>query len=532
MNNMRIVHIIFLLMWFFNTSTADGLKNFSITLKCLPDESWWGGISNDGVKMPLLDNYEFDQNGYLAENQGQPLLISNKGRYVWSETPLKIIYKNNTIFLVSDSQIILNDKGNTLREAYLNISSSHFPASGKMPDPLLLANPQYNTWIELTYNQNENDVLKYAASIIGNGFPTGVLMIDDTWQEDYGTWKFASERFDSPEKMIDILHTMGFKVMLWVCPFVSSDSYVYRELEMKNSLMFSDLNKKNPAVVDWWNGKSALLDFSNPKGIVWFEKQLEDLVNIYGVDGFKFDAGDPNFYKNIYGKDDIHPNEHSELFARMGLKYPFNEYRACWKMGGQPLVQRLRDKNHSWGDLQMLIPNMLCLGLSGYPFSCPDLIGGGNYKSFLDDKILDQELIVRSAQVHALMPMMQFSVAPWRVLSKENLEICKKMALLHHKMGKEIISLAKLSAETGEPIVRNMEYVFPQQGYDKIKDQFLLGDSVLVAPVIEQGVRKRQVVLPEGNWRDENGQFFSGGRSVDIDVPLERLPWFRRLSGQ
>lgn len=525
---MRTIPVIFLLCWFINCNAGDVPKTFTLTIAVLPGESWWCGISNDGVKMPLKIGYEFDQNGNLAENQGQPLLISNKGRSVWSETPLKIIFKGSNIVLESEKQIVLNENGRNLKDAYLNISKMYFPASGEMPDSLLFTHPQYNTWIELTYNQNEKDVLKYAASIVGYGFPTGVLMIDDTWQEDYGIWEFAAKRFNNPREMIDILHLMGFKVMLWVCPFISSDSYVYRELENANILMFSDSTKKLPASVDWWNGKSAVLDLSNPKGNLWFEKQLNKLTEIYSVDGFKFDAGDPNFYQNIFSERIINPNDHSELYARIGLKYALNEYRACWKMGGQPLVQRLRDKNHSWADLQMLIPNMLCLGVTGYPFSCPDLIGGGNYKSFLDERILDQELIVRSTQVHALMPMMQFSVAPWRVLSKENLNICKNMALLHQRMGNEILALAKLSAKTGEPIVRYMEYVFPHQGYEDIKDQFFLGDSILVAPVIEKGIRKRNVVLPKGKWVDETGKVFKGNRTIEIEVPLERLPWFRR----
>ena len=90
-------------------------------------------------------------------------------------------------------------------------------------------------------------------------------------------------------------------------------------------------------------------------------------------------------------------------------------------MGGKHLIQRLHDKNHDWTDLKKLIPHMLLEGIMGYPFSCPDMIGGGQFKSFFDDAKIDKELIVRSTQVHALMPMMQFSVAPWRILDKKTL---------------------------------------------------------------------------------------------------------------
>ncbi len=82
----------------------------------------------------------------------------------------------------------------------------------------------------------------------------------------------------------------------------------------------------------------------------------------------------------------------------------------------------------------------------GYAFTCPDMIGGGEYLSFRDASKLDEELVVRAAQVHALMPMMQFSAAPWRVLSARNLEIVRSAATLHERLGPEILVLAKQSA--------------------------------------------------------------------------------------
>ena len=99
-------------------------------------------------------------------------------------------------------------------------------------------------------------------------------------------------------------------------------------------------------------------------------------------------------------------------------------------MGGQPLVQRLRDKQHSWEEIKKLIPDILLQGLVGYSFTCPDMIGGGEISSFWGEKNnLDQDLVVRSAQCHALMPMMQFSVAPWRVLDSAHFDAVKKASL-------------------------------------------------------------------------------------------------------
>ncbi|HSD63282.1 MAG TPA: glycoside hydrolase family 31 protein [Ignavibacteriaceae bacterium] len=494
-------------------------------------EGWWGGVVVDGPLMPLGKfEYEHDLYGDIKENQGSPVLISSSGRYVWSDEPFKFEFKNDSLIIISSlGRLQTGQAGSTLRDAYMFVSRNFFPPNGKIPEALLFTMPQYNTWIELTYDQNEKDILSYAQSIKDNGFPAGVIMIDDNWQEDYGTWGFKAEKFQNPAEMVKKLHDLGFKVMLWVCPFVSADSPNYRFLEQENALLTEDNEEKRPAIIRWWNGASALLDFTNPSAEKWFKEQLKSLMQKYGIDGFKFDAGDPNFYTGkILSARNVTPNEHSELFAKIGLEFPLNEFRACWKMGGQPLAQRLRDKRHDWEDLKLLIPGIIAQGLMGYQFTCPDMIGGGEYGSFLNLETIDEELIVRSAQCSALMPMMQFSVAPWRVLNEKNMKICRDMANLHKNMGEEILKIAMESAFSGEPIVRNMEYVFPGKGYSEIKDQFMLGNDILVAPVIEKNTYNREIIFPEGKWMGEDGSVVTGPAKIIVNVPIERLPWYRR----
>ncbi len=503
----------------------------SVKLKIEENEHWWGGAVVDGSLMPFgRAEYYYNQYADTRGNQAQPLLISSTGRYVWSEKPLVIRFTHDSLTVYSDFAPVEQGRaGSTLREAYLYVSRHFFPADGRLPDSLLFASPQYNTWIELQYNQNQEDILAYARAILDNGFPSGVLMIDDNWQTDYGVWDFSPLRFSDPKAMIDSLHALGFKVMLWVCPFVSPDSEVYRELAVRGLLVFEDSARTRPAIVRWWNGASALLDLSNPAGAEWYAGQLDRLQRQYGVDGFKLDAGDAGFYSGVYAHRDILPNEHTGLHAAVGLQYPLNEYRASWKMAGRPLAQRLRDKEHTWEHLRALIPDILAQGLMGYAFTCPDMIGGGEVESFTDSTVLDQELIVRSAQCHALMPMMQFSVAPWRVLDSVHLAITRSMALLHNQMGSEILALAWKAARTGEPVVRPLEYVFPHMGYHGISDQFMLGDSILVAPVVEKGTRSRTVVLPLGLWQGDDGSRVKGPARITIEVPLKRLPRFKKI---
>ncbi len=504
----------------------------TLQLSFEPDEKWWGAVVDDGHMMPFDAGSEYAHNLHIDNkaNQIQPLLLSSHGRYVWSELPFEFSMDEGKISIIAEGKLNLGRAGNSLREAFQFAAKTFFPPTGDIPDPLLFTHPQYNTWIELTYHQNQADVLKYARGIIENGMPAGVFMIDDTWQMDYGMWDFNPARFDDPKAMMVELNALDFNVMLWMCPFVSPDSPMFREARQQD-LLIKQRETGKSALVEWWNGFSALLDFTNPKTHAWFSDKLDYLIQTYGVDGFKLDGGDTPHYVGDYVAHDTtaRPNDHVRAWAELGLEYPLNEYRTSWKMAGQPLAQRLHDKNHNWEDLQQLIPNIITQGLLGYSFVCPDMIGGGEYKSFLNLTEVDQELVVRSAQCHALMPMMQFSVAPWRILSEDNFAICKKMAELHVAFGDEILDIAKQSAQTGEPMVRHLEYAYPHQGYAEIKDQFLLGDDILVAPVLELGARGRTVQFPPGVWQDEFGTTFKGPAEKTVQAPLERLPWFRLM---
>jgi alpha-glucosidase (family GH31 glycosyl hydrolase) len=526
-----LLYIFFSFAFLSNAQQKENTR--TIELQAL--ERWYGATVVDGNLMPFKEGYTLDLNGNVKGNQAAPLLLSTNGRYIWSNAPFafKINYSNIEISRLNDS-LYVEKAGNTLADAFRVASKKFFPSSGKMPDTLLFTKPQYNTWIELVYNQNQEDILKYARDIINNGFPPGVLMIDDNWFPYYGKFEFRKDRFTDPKKMISELHALGYKVMVWLCPFISPDSEVFRELKKKKFLLLDSKGNRTltwqkaeePAIINWWNGYSAVMDFTNPSAVEWFNEQLQFLTSEYGIDGFKLDAGDPEYYPTTsISFKPASANDHTELWGLFGLRYPLNEYRAMWKRGGEPLAERLRDKTHTWQDLQKLIPDITTSGLLGYAFACPDMIGGGEFSSFIGKDKLDQALIVRSAQCHALMPMMQFSVAPWRVLDSIHLSAVKKAVAIRERFVHLILRLAKASAGNGEPIVKKMEYVFPKQKLESCNDQFMLGDSIMVAPMVNPG-NSRTVTFPPGVWKADDGSTIKGPARKEIAVAIDRLPWF------
>lgn len=504
----------------------------------LENEVWWGGLVQDGVHMPygLHANRAWSRKPAdgLSYNQGTPLLVSSRGRYVWHEESYAFDFtgQNHLHLDLPEEPSPIRDAGSTLRDAFLAAAREHFPADGRLPAPRLFTKPQYNTWMELQYDHSQAGILAYAEAVIANGFPPGVLMIDDTWQEDYGLWRFHPGRFPDPAAMLRRLHELGFDVMLWVCPFVSSDSLICRELHSRRLLVRDEQGE--PVIRKWWNGYSAVLDGSHPAGLAWLRNQLCPLMEELGVDGFKLDAGDPEYYRDEdVTHEPISPHGQCEAWARFGLDFAFNEYRACWKCAGLPLVQRLSDKSHAWDEkgLASLVPNALAQGLMGYAFICPDMIGGGLQPEFANpDAAIDQELFVRWAQCAALFPMMQFSFAPWRVLDQRHAALCREAAALHEHYAPEIEALARHAAVSGEPILRHLAYEFPEDGLESVNDQFMLGSDILVAPVLEKGAVSRVVQLPSGVWRDEaQGRVFRGPGVQTVDAPLHLLPVFRRV---
>ena len=264
----------------------------------LPGECWWGGCVNQGHEMPLTQESDVHMSpvGGHENDQFAPLFVSSAGRYLWSERPFELWASAGKITCAGSGDVLLSEGHGSLRGAYLAACRAHFPFTGALPDEAFFTRPQYNTWIELGAHQTQEGVLRYAEQILSHGLPAGILMIDGGWQEDYGTFEFHKGKFPQPLELIDRLHAMGFQVMLWVSPIVSSAGWQYKMLRDRGFLIRGADGEI--AIRKWWSGFSAVLDLTNPEAVAWFHSQLDSLMARYGVDGFKFDAGDASFYRD------------------------------------------------------------------------------------------------------------------------------------------------------------------------------------------------------------------------------------------
>jgi len=498
----------------------------------LPGERWWGGAAADGHEMPFRPGFRRDLQ-HAAENQIMPLLVSNRGRYIWSDDPFAFEISNDSLAIrPRDGKAVQVGDGNRgLAGALAAAGEAHFRPAGSMPDKRLFLAPQYALWIELLFEPTQAKVIAYAEDVLTHGFPPGVLILDDQWHGSYGDWEFHSGRFPDPQAMIEQLHTLGFAVSLWLVPYVTPDSVVFRDLHEKRLLICDEVGE--PLIGKWWNGYSAGLDLLRPEAVAWLERRLAELGDL-GIDGFKFDGGDPSFYAQL---GCARPEDYTSAWNAIGLDHPLNEYRAGWRAAGLPLAQRQRDKHHSWrsdAGLASLIPHGIAQSLTGHAYTCPDMIGGGDHLFFphRTPTVIDEELFVRSAQCSALFPMMQFSASPWRVLDDEvKVGYCRDAAFLHIRFGSQIVELAERASRTGVPILRPLAFDHPDEGYETVSDKFMLGKDLLVAPVVEKGSARRKVILPAGRWRADDEVEYDGPREIVVEAPPGRLPWFERVAG-
>ena len=133
------------------------------------------------------------------------------------------------------------------------------------------------------------------------------------------------------------------------------------------------------------------------------------------------------------------------------------------------------------------------------------------------------------AQASALFPMMQFSLAPWSHLSKESFNSVYDAYKLHIELSDEIISQVSNAEKTGEPILRSLEYYDPHQGYAEITDEVMLGDSILICPIVTKGTFEKEITFPNGKWQDCCGNIYEGRSKQTLKTPIENLLWFRKI---
>ncbi|XP_046749481.1 myogenesis-regulating glycosidase isoform X2 [Diprion similis] len=492
------------------------------------------------VNMGLAERYWLSSKGiYIFVEDAAPLFIDQNN---YKDKNLCLIAKNKAPYRHRES-IELNYEIGVFgdpRSAHENVIHDHLGKPTGHPDERMIMNPIWSTWARYKANVSTEIVNEFADEILQYGFNNSQLEIDDNWETCYGSAIFDTKKFPNIKSLTDGLKAKGFRVTLWIHPFINEEC-VPAYTEALNDGYFVK-NIDGEVRMAWWQGKqAAAIDFTNPTAVEWWVQRLKNLQLTSGIDSFKFDAGEISWLPqipSISGDVELSPGSFTSSYVRTLAKNfdDMIEARVGWRTQDLPIFIRMIDKDTTWtwsNGLPTLITTLLQMNMNGYVHVLPDMIGGNGYlNGFLNGtEYPPKEMFIRWLQTNVFMPSLQYSFAPWD-FDDETVTVSKKYTDLHAEITPTIIRLMKKAVDTGAPLNPPIWWVDPTNRVaHRIKDEFLLGEEILVAPVIEEDAIQRDIYLPKGSWKDAiTDEIHTGPLWLkNYPAPLDVLPYFYKI---
>ncbi|XP_065225168.1 myogenesis-regulating glycosidase-like [Planococcus citri] len=546
----------------FNVSKQDICKNFEYkttstdSLKVsfdLKNTHVYGGAEKRTQSWPIESSTysAFPFVSSKVEDQAvlEPFWLFSDGSYLFidKQTPLFIsINKSaNTFTIIAENKDPYFKKNQTvlkyricklpdMKAAYLHAVNNVIQRPHVILDVDTIRKPIWSTWAAYKTNISEIVVKNFVDEILKRDFPISHVEIDDKWETCYGSLTVNKTRFPDLKKFTADLKKRKVKTTIWVHPFINVDCQPFHDDAKKN-----DYFVKNDAgtTVKWWNGKGGYIDFTNPDAYEWFRKRLETLKNSTGIDAFKFDAGESDWAPDspvFKTPDSDYPDSSLKNYIKLASSFGnMVEVRVGKGTQQYPVFVRMMDRDSTWDQsagLLSLIPTLLQMNIIGYPFVLPDMIGGNEY----DSEVPDQELFIRWLQINVFMPTLQFSIPPWNYGNK-TCEIALKMLKIHNSFSNLILQSMKQFVKKGIPVNPPLWWIDPNDNVTyTIDSEFMLGEEVLVAPVLTKGAKSRDIYLPKGIWQDGNHKKekkINGPKWLrSYKADLDTLPYFIKVN--
>ena len=398
--------------------------------------------------------------------------------------------------------------------------------------------------------KSQAELMTDASDMRKHKIPGSVVWIDNPWQTGYNTFEFDTKQFPDAKGTIAKLHAMGYRVLLWSTPYINTDQKAaFAHAEKMGYLVKDPVG--NALSYKWGNGIGSLVDFTAPGATAYWQTQIKK-VTALGIDGFKLDYGEEavvalatalSFFRFHGGKTaatlhrqyaglyhrtylDTLPQGQGFLITRAGALGE-QKYNTCIWPGDLDATFATHAQGRV-GGLPAAISAGLSLSVSGYPFFGSDI---GGYRKGLPTT----ELLLRWAEYAALGTIMQLGGGgknhnPWdtTLYGSEALAHYRKYARLHTDLFPTIYSYAVQAAATGRPVTRPLGMAYPADPETWTRDfQFMLGEFLLVAPVIVAKAKTRKVYLPAGRWVHHWTRVsYRGPRLVEVAAPLGQVPLF------
>jgi len=424
--------------------------------------------------------------------------------------------------------------------------------TGHMPLPPLWAlGNQQSRWSYYPDTMVEEVVNEYRK----RDLPLDVVHLDIDYMHGYRVFTFDKDRFPDPKALTDKLARQGVKVVTIVDPGIKhpvdkNERYHAFDQGLEKNY-FQRRRNGDLFVPRVWPGESVFVDYTLPEARRWWG-ELHRVYTDNGIAGIWNDMNEPSDFVDQTGKNQLDVVSYDEGEKSTHAKNR-NTFALLMSRGTYEGLERLRpdrrpyvitraayagiqryatmwtgDTNSTWDALALNIPMFTSLGLSGEPFVGSDVggfIGRGN-----------GELLVRSYQVSFLAPFCRnhkvidgYDQEPWR-FGKYYEDIIRKYLKLRYSLMPYLYTALEEAHRTGVPPFRPLllNYQDDPSTYN-LDDQFMVGNDLLVAPIMKPDVTRRLVYLPSGSWYDYwTNKKYAGGTMISVDAPLDVVPMFVR----
>ncbi len=491
-------------------------------IKPIKGEKWWGlVVDTDHISIPFSTPFTLNTAECSPATYRADMMLSNRGRYVWSDSPLMVSFDGAKIVVSAVSpnattKPVVQKAGRSLREAYLMCCHKNFPPKAIAAEKALFGAPIYELGGPESILYTQQDVVDFVDMLEKRNVPKGTILIPQGWRSSTGTITFDVEAYPSPKVLIDDLHSRGWKVMLTVTPYVPAAGRGYRR-SLRDGRLMTD-KSGTPLVFESRMGYTACRRLDD-RAAIELNASLKLLQADLGVDGFYLDCLDalPLFGPNSNGLEQFLAAWHSVAEGIDSAIYSTPTHTQL----GSVVSSVSPSRTYTWDALESTLETAIGAAVLGYTRTC--MAADLNFAT--KQGKTDEALILRTAQVASLLPV---AIIPYAVWSVSDTAAVDKMLLMRNKIGPYILSLAMESVTTAEPIIRHLEYQFPRTGFTNCRDEYMIGNRYLVAPVIND-TGSRMVRLPKGKWRDSSGRKIKGPRVIDLTTANEDIVIFEQI---
>ena len=537
------------------------------------DRSYISHVIKDGESyMDAHLSVDIGEKLYGLGERFTPLVKNGQSVNIWNEdggTCTEIAYKNIPFYISSKGYgVFVNDPGPVSFEICSEqVSRAQMCVPGEKIDIMIIGGGSmknalssyceiagypalppawsFGLWLtsSFTTSYDEKTVTGFVDGMKEREIPLSVFHYDCFWmkENEWCNFEWDKSMFPEPEEMLKRMKEKGLHICVWINPYIGQKSPLFSEAMEKDYL----LNRPNGDVWQWdrWQSGMGLVDFTNPDAYKWYQDKLRALVEM-GVDCFKtdfgeriptdveyFDGSDPvrmhNYYTYLYNKcvfealKECKGKNKAILFARSatvgGQKFPVHWGGDC-TADYQSMAESLRGG--------------LSLCMSGFGFWSHDISGFANTAPHhLFKRWVAFGLLSTHSRLHGDTSYR----VPW-LFSKEGEEngeeacaVTKRFAELKNSLMPYIYGKAVYASKKGVPVMRAMALEFEN---DKnalpIETQYMLGDSLLVAPVFTEN-GDADYYLPNGKWTHLlTNKEYEGGKWYSENYDFFSLPLFVR----